>query len=1459
MESVAHSRQPNKVSATLSKKISNGNNGGLPAKSLYDDVYGGPPKFAVTSLSPRFEDYGEIFGSFHTVRASSIPVLDLPVVDETEVLFDVRGSGFDYAEVFGGINRLDFAVSFEDLFHQPNGREGASSDEAWTPAETDSLSEVSDHSGNNQFQSTSNGDHYQSVDGDTEFNISYHNVNGTSNEDMLRRKTHTTQLHAVPGFTLVFDETPPLHMTDPSLEVTDDVDLDIDFNADKVKGKHLRKTLSHPPNCSSAGEQTFGGNDKPKKAFGRNASHSSEMFVTVSDISLRTHPSSVPPPSRPPPILDTNKGDNDGFHLDNEHVASQGSLSGNSPPFFDVEVDMNSSAAASAAAMKEAMHKAEAKLRVAKELKEKKEGLESCVKSDAKIKEGKESENISRSNTLKDEKMQGTCDRRSSKNKTSLPDERPKATKAAPRTPASLEREVFLNMSGNTADECHIRESRSSQGSDRSTEVGTWKEANEFFELVGTEKSGRVLQPTNQTKVSVQDTRIHERSRKEREAYNLPEEENKKVKGIEEYCQKEEDKKKSKTRKEAYEQDKIIRRSKASNEERRQREHVKKEKVAEISEQEENERNIRMAYQQRKTEKKITDADQSGNLENFFEAQHKEYTQTASEKSKDNDRLSEVQQGVKFKETEKKLKEAEKQSESVKKQKQSEKMRDEKRQREASALGQPVDEERLKESKELDTNNATSEQAFEQGKAEGTETCRTDDKKRLKVDQVLNEKGLKEAFEREETNKTLNNVFQKEESDDGLKQAQQGRNDLKVNDKYLKEALGQKSVKEAYERDQGKEMLRDALDGYGHENRHQEVDQGKRTWKVLDQASDGGIIEESVSTSNLEFDQKGSDNLSNEDGHQEQSEKVLNDAGGKEKDQGLDRGLELNEDGKKLKFDKETDGEFSQSASTHEENIGKLEESQESFADQEIRNVRTKCRNQEKKLEEVGMKSVLANKKIRAHEVAQGDMEHAGVPAGKVGDTMTEADELGFGSEETCIEKTGTVSGNEFDLRSQEKKFAHEWGERGKNNQHVKVVMNQEEGSNMYGDSGRNKAAESATVPETANAQKTAQRFHVGRPIERKERNLNESLASEEKDAERMRRERELEKEHLRKIEEEREREREREKDRMAVDKAMLEAEREREREKDRIAVDRATLEARERTYAEARERAERAAFERATAEARQRALAEARERLEKACAEARDKSFVDKTAAEARLKAERAAVERATAEARERAMEKAKVERNAFESRERLERSVSDKFGGPFRNAGGRQGFSSSDMQDPQFHNGTASTGSRYPYSSVYGASSFSERSEGGEGESAQRCRARLERYRRTAERAAKALAEKNMRDLQAQKEQAERNRLAETLDAEVRRWSSGKEGNLRALLSTLQYILGPDSGWLPIPLTEVITSAAVKKAYRKATLCVHPDKLQQRGASIQHKYICEKVFDLLKEAWNKFNSEER
>lgn len=59
---------------------------------------------------------------------------------------------------------------------------------------------------------------------------------------------------------------------------------------------------------------------------------------------------------------------------------------------------------------------------------------------------------------------------------------------------------------------------------------------------------------------------------------------------------------------------------------------------------------------------------------------------------------------------------------------------------------------------------------------------------------------------------------------------------------------------------------------------------------------------------------------------------------------------------------------------------------------------------------------------------------------------------------------------------------------------------------------------------------------------------------------------------------------------------------------------------------------------------------------------------------------------------------------------------------------------------------------------------------------------------------------------------------------------------------------MLWPESGWQPVSLTDLITAAAVKKYYRKSTLCIHPDKVQQKGANLQQKYIAEKVFDLLK-----------
>ncbi|CAI9115457.1 OLC1v1016361C1 [Oldenlandia corymbosa var. corymbosa] len=118
-------------------------------------------------------------------------------------------------------------------------------------------------------------------------------------------------------------------------------------------------------------------------------------------------------------------------------------------------------------------------------------------------------------------------------------------------------------------------------------------------------------------------------------------------------------------------------------------------------------------------------------------------------------------------------------------------------------------------------------------------------------------------------------------------------------------------------------------------------------------------------------------------------------------------------------------------------------------------------------------------------------------------------------------------------------------------------------------------------------------------------------------------------------------------------------------------------------------------------------------------------------------------------------------------------------------------------------------------------------------------------------------ALIEKKKRDAQVQKEQEERRMFAETVDYRIKRWSAGKEGNLLALLSSLQDVLWPECGWKPVSLTDLIAPAAVRKVYKLANLYVHPDKVQQKGFNLEQKYIAEKVFDLLKEAYNKHNTQ--
>lgn len=1491
MENLSHSRHPNRSTAKMI------NNGGVLAKTLYDDVYGGPPKFGLSSLSPRLEDYSEIFGSFHVSRASSIPVLEVPVVDdENEVFFDVRSSGFDYSEVFGGFDGLDFAVAYDDLVNQPKGGDGDSSDEAWTPAQSGSPSEESIHSVKNQC--FSEGDPYYSFDGSTEFGV-YHKAHQESNRDSLNGRTHATPVPAAPGYRYMLDEITPLQQTEidnPSLQVTDDRKFNMYSNVEMVNEKHLKRTASHPPNGSSAG-QVYGDSCKPERGYGKNGSHHKEPFVTISDISLRTQPSHLPPPCRPPPIVDDNSGDSGRLSSNSNTVTSDETTGDSSPPFFDVEVDASSSAAVSAAAMKEAMEKARVQLRSAKELMQKrKEGFHSRSKSRSKkeIKEdeGKMGTVADGSSSKKDDRVQGTSEREDSRMKFAISEERHKVLKKAREVPESLEEEKSCETAKNLVQEKHGK--GSSQGSFKIDEASEWQEATQYFELVAIDDTKKAFEQANKDKILVQNTKRPEHRQKEKATLEVLEQQetDKKVRTVMEVHDSEDLEKKHCGLEECNA------RSKDAKEARRWKEHEKKVKVnQEIFEKGENEISSRVSKLPAESEKQRGRSAKSEKHDNMVEVQGKEnnFNVENAMQQKDNEmKLKEnektigseerhkesrregfenrQEEALEQEENERRLKEAFKQAEVEQRLKEVlEKEENEKRLKEA--LEQVENEKRLKKALELQENEKKLKEALEQEK-----------KKRQKeaTQREENEKQLKEALKMEEYQKRQKDALEREENERRLKMAEVCEQQFAI--KRLKESQEkvetERRLKEAFKQAEIQQKLDEASVSEETEKTINVADDGEEV-EVLNKTQKGTEMNENVQelrsvkgahlhteVEDYEVSDETWNQVCNENcqaaqiarNHDEKSETKkeaqevhAHEENGKKKTDNKNSdtrpGSEVEPVNVSLDLEFKASGLSQEDLENGEKRFRRKDANESLPLDASVKEAREETRAEPKvtKRELGGFETtnVPVDEKFKVSGLsgwAQGGLE-SGQGQFRTDDAyeslpfvnlVKKAVEEASSSIEKPQPKFNSTSQKDFDHETPKMESAQEWKEREKDSKQVHASSNQKENSaaEPVKEFVENKRKTEVAHPAMAeiNNRKSSQQVNASQAPERKDKNLKEDLKNGEKETERLKRERELENDRLRKIEEERERER--------------------EREKDRMAVDRATLEARDWAYAEPRERAERVAMERATADARQRAMAEARERLEKACAEAREKSLAGKAAMEARLKAERAAVERATAEARERAAEKLMAERASFEARERVQRSVSDKFNTSSRNNGLRQCSSSSDLQDPQFQK---TGGSRHPYSTAY------ERYEGVEGESAQRCKARLERHARTAERAARALAEKNMRDLLAQREQAERNRLAETLDADVKRWSSGKEGNLRALLSTLQYILGPDSGWQPVPLTEVITAAAVKRAYRKATLCVHPDKLQQRGASIHQKYICEKVFDLLKEAWNKFNSEER
>ena len=81
---------------------------------------------------------------------------------------------------------------------------------------------------------------------------------------------------------------------------------------------------------------------------------------------------------------------------------------------------------------------------------------------------------------------------------------------------------------------------------------------------------------------------------------------------------------------------------------------------------------------------------------------------------------------------------------------------------------------------------------------------------------------------------------------------------------------------------------------------------------------------------------------------------------------------------------------------------------------------------------------------------------------------------------------------------------------------------------------------------------------------------------------------------------------------------------------------------------------------------------------------------------------------------------------------------------------------------------------------------------------------------------------------NLEAERVDDEKFALSDRVSERLQSWRAGKEGNLRALLGSLETVLWADAEWKKVGMGELILPGKVKVAYMKGIAKVHPDKVR-------------------------------
>lgn len=1090
----------------------------------------------------------------------------------------------------------------------------------------------------------SNGDN--SHDDTKQFNISYHQANPKGKDDISNGMTHVTQLDAIPGYSFVINETSPSHhIENESLHFQIERNTNLDLGGVVTEGKRLRKTVSQPP-ISDIGAQGYKSeanllvhNDKSRSP--------GKAFISVSDVSLRTRPSHLPPPSRPPPLFADRAENSSRLNSKlkvSKSYAFERTEADYSQPYFDVEIDASSSAAASAAAMKDAVERAQEQLSNAKEMMErKKEGLEKRTKTHMEKDIGHKGEKIIKFDKLqssKGDKFSHKYGREGSEMKAYAEEDKKKV------------RNTIHLSSRATEGKDDLQSEQGSQVPHKIEGTVAWGEATEIYEVVEEKKLREAYTSRDQSTsgdcgvdnsglAAVVD--LQEYHMQTRAAI------------VDQECQ--EIGEKTEVLKGGCEQVEKI----SAHESVWQEEHQEKSELSQMGGEWQNEdKKLRVTSQPGETDNKANAVDKFENDDILKEEHLKENEVIFNQKLKGvNERdehaikIKEAPEGegsgMKGKASFDSNKYEIKPSADVKQEKDGGKLNE--------ALWQSAKDKLEKEAFERQVNESKHVNTCEMGQngEKGVEVAEREGKTNLS----------KEISEQEESNSRLRVDLTQQES----KKEQNYVCEAEKNEKDLKMTIEQRQnterKKRASENAASEERPKDVIGPDENEKRLKEAWEKKEKWKRLREAR------ESEKRVELLFEEDDIMNRSSEANvwiREEEKGEGLNEQGSVQeqlKRVVSDKKLNLNQGNCTMMEEIKTyDGENlsceanlqATRVTGHHKIHGNWQTPEPSVCG-ETESLKMEHKIHEK---EVEVKNEPQEAHINSSDTDQNGLEHEGIndknkdePLCQTGtaDIYNEhdIDLIGIHVKET----SGTFIKAPDSENANNLTHGHREGR--KNSKGIQHAFNQEENKDTF--TASQVVQESVENDRNPGTVLPAQKFTSQNPEVEETDFRKKTILEEREKEERLKKERDLQNDFLRKIEEEKEREREREKDRMGVDTA--------------------TREACERASADSRGRAERAAVERATAEVRQRALTEARERLEKASAEARERLIADK-ASDARLKAERAAVERATAEARERAIEKAKAEKASYEARDPVKRPVTDKFSAYSRNGGFRQSSSS-------------------------------------------------------------------------------------------------------------------------------------------------------------------------------------